>query len=157
VSPESGSNRPAGAEVRDFVNAHFVPVITDHPAGRTKPKRNPQTWSECESWKRYPNSSEIVWLVSADRSRRSSVVYSKVEGSPVCGSRRPRWKPSWCSTAASTRRAPSRARPRAGAWFAAFAARCDPERLADEVDGEVAVRMLRSWLGRAAAPASSGK
>lgn len=66
-------------EVVDLVTAHFVPVITDHPRGQTDPKRNPETWDRCESWKRYPNSAEIVWLVSADESRRTGLVYNPIK------------------------------------------------------------------------------
>ena len=64
------------AEVLEFAEAHFVPVIADHPMGSTEPKRNPEMWALSESWKRSPNGSQLVWLVSADKSRRAGIVYS---------------------------------------------------------------------------------
>ena len=34
-------------------------------------------WVQSESWKRSPNGSQLVWLVSADRSRRAGIVYTE--------------------------------------------------------------------------------
>ena len=66
-------------KVVDFINKHFVPVITDHPQGSTEPKRNPEMWERSEKWKEKPNNSQLVWLVSADESKRDGIYYHKFE------------------------------------------------------------------------------
>ena len=61
--------------VVEFINKHFVPVITDHPQGNTEPKRNPEMWERSEKWKKSPRNSQLVWLVSADESKRDGIYY----------------------------------------------------------------------------------
>jgi len=66
-------------KVLDFIDAHFVFAITDHPRGPTEPKRNPELWQKTEEWKDSKNNGQLVWLVSADESRRAGLHYSTVK------------------------------------------------------------------------------
>ena len=51
-------------------------VLADAPWSNIG-KRNAKTWEESESWKSYPRSSQLVWIVTADKRDRRGLIYSK--------------------------------------------------------------------------------
>ena len=59
-----------------FVKKHFVCVLADAPWSRIG-KRNAKTWEESESWKSYPRSAELVWIVTVDKRDRRGLIYSQ--------------------------------------------------------------------------------
>lgn len=44
-----------------------MPVLTDAPWSKRRPRRNPELWEESEAWKSQPLGGEIVLLVRPDR------------------------------------------------------------------------------------------